>query len=52
MKKEALKVRADNKLVCTMPYEEEEDRVCEAKSLRAEEQNVSTKHKKRGPSKS
>ena len=40
MKKGALKVRAENKLVCTMPYEEEEDRVCEVKCLKAEEQNV------------
>ena len=26
-----LEVRVEDKLVCTMPYEEEEDRVCEVK---------------------
>jgi hypothetical protein len=39
MKKEALKVRAEYKQVCSLPYEEEEYRVCEVKCLRAEGDN-------------
>ncbi len=31
-----LEVRAEDKLVYTMPYEEEEDRVCEVKCPKAE----------------